>query len=96
MKSALKLNIKSETKPKKEDVGMGDSPAEEMAESKEYEDYELTNAVDTLHKAEEIKQDASLMKAIAPMLDKKEKAVKSVADLRKIAKDKFGSDRMEA
>lgn len=99
MKSALKISIKpmTETAAKKEmdtmaddDVGTGDSPAEEKAETPEFEKYELDNAVRVLHEAAEIKQDAALMKAIAPMLEKKKKAINSLDDLKAVAKEKTG------
>lgn len=47
-----------------------------------YDDYELDDAVRTLVRAEEIKQDKKLMKACGDRLDKKVRAVKSIADLR--------------
>lgn len=92
-KSGVKVKIQFAEKPPTEDmpddVGLGDTPEEEAGETKEFEKYELENAVDTLHKAEEIKQNPALMKAIGPLLDKKSKAVKSLDDLRAVAKEKL-------
>lgn len=52
------------------------------AEKKEkYEDYELDGFVNTLIRAEEIKQDAELMKLIAPRLDKTAKAAINAAEI---------------
>lgn len=49
---------------------------------KGYDDYELDDAVRTLVRAEEIRQDGKLLKAIQGRLDKKVRAVKSLADLK--------------
>lgn len=106
-KSALKVSIKFGPKEKMnmkeapmddapEDVGLGDTPEEEAAESPEYEKYELEEAVRVLTQAAEIQHDAKLMKAIQPLLEKKSKAVKSLDDLRAVAKEKLGTDRVEA
>lgn len=84
----MKATIKSLDKMADRKMGMVDSPKEEAGESKKFEKYELENAVRTLHEAEEIKQDAELMKAIQPMLDKKSKAIRSLDDLRAVAKEK--------
>ncbi len=48
-----------------------------------YDPEELQEKADTLMEAEEIKADHDLMKALSPYLDKKAKAVKSIADLKK-------------
>lgn len=55
------------------------------AEECEYSKWELEEAVRTLMRAEEIKQDPDLMAAIAPNLDLKQKSYKSLAALRKLA-----------
>lgn len=55
-------------------------------EKPEMDEYELSCKVRTLIEAEEIKQDAELMAKLKPMLEKKAKAVKSLADLRALAK----------
>jgi len=62
------------------EVGMKDK-------KKGYDDYELDDAVRTLVRAEEIKQDKKLMKACQDRLDKKVKAVKSLADLKQRKKE---------
>lgn len=104
MKSALKISIKKEpmAMAKKEMKMMDDSTEESAPEEgtaddadKEFEQYELEDACHTLQKAMEIKHNPALMAAIAPMLDKKKKAINSIDDLRKVAKDKAGSDRIE-
>lgn len=59
---------------------------------KGYDSYELESAVRTLLEAEEIKADRKLMEAIQPLLTKKTKAIKSIADLRSIAKEKRGEE----
>lgn len=95
-KGGLKVRIQFAEKPTDEEMPMEEGdPAEEAAEPKEFEKFELEQAVRTLHEAEEIKQNASLMKAIGPMLDKKSKAIKSLDDLRALAKSKLGSNRIE-
>lgn len=55
---------------------------EEAAEG--YDDWELDDACRTLAKAEEIKADAALMAAIKPLLEKKAKAYKSLAQLKQM------------
>ncbi len=55
---------------------------------KGYDKYELDNAVETLQRAEEIKADKKLMKALGPHLAKKVKAITSVAQLREVGRKK--------
>lgn len=62
---SLKINIATETE----------------AEKPKYDEWEIKNAVDTLMRAEEIKQDAELMALVAPELEKRTKAVKGLADV---------------
>jgi hypothetical protein len=64
-----------------------------MENEKEGEkDWAVCQAVDTLIKAEEIKKDATLMAKVAPELEKRkanvQTAIKSIAQLRKIANAK--------
>lgn len=54
----------------------------EMGEENEMDEYDLKCAADTLLKAEEIKADPKMMAALKPYLEKKAKAIKSIADLR--------------
>ncbi len=61
---------------------------EKETKDKEYDEWKLRDACDTLLRAEEIKADPKLMKALQPYLDKKVKAYKSVADIRAVAKRK--------
>lgn len=63
----------------------------EMEKDGEYEEYELEEACKILAKAEEIKADAQLMKALKPLLEKKVKAHLSLQDLEKLA----GKKRLE-
>jgi hypothetical protein len=51
-----------------------------------FEDYEVESAVDTLMRAAEIKADPELMKAVSVCLAKKEKAIRSISDLKSAAK----------
>ena len=69
---------------------MSDAPisSKKVEKKKGYDEWELDDAVRTLIRAEEIKDDEPLMKAIKPHLDKKVKAVKSIADLKRIASEK--------
>lgn len=53
--------------------------------SGKYEDWQLEEFVSALERAEEIKADKNKMNAIAPILKRKSKALKSIEDLRKRA-----------
>lgn len=61
---------------------------EEKKEKEGYEDYELESKARCLMEAEEIKQDAKLMEALKPYLQKKAKAISSIAELKEVAKKK--------
>lgn len=67
-----------------------------MQEKKGYDEYELEDAVRTLCRAEEIKADKKLMKALTPHLGKKVKAINSVAELRNVAKTKILEEKASA
>lgn len=58
----------------------------EEKEFGEYAEYEVMNAVETLIKAEEIKQDSELMSYVKPLLQKRfagaESAIKSIKDIK--------------
>lgn len=54
-----------------------------------YDEWEIKDAVRTLIRAEEIKQDKELMSFVAPELEKQGKAIKSAAEIL------YGSDRKE-
>lgn len=100
MKSALNVSMKKEEPAYKKAKQIEEDIAEEAADdpnvSNQYDKYECENAVRTLHEAEEIKQNAALMKAIEPMLEKKSKAIKSLDDLRSVAKKMGdGSNRIQ-
>lgn len=57
---------------------------------KEYDKWELDDAVRTLQRAEEIKADKKLMEALAPML---EKGITSLKGLRKLAAKRTSEGR---
>lgn len=46
-----------------------------------YDEWEIKNAVDTLVRAEEIKQDKELMAFVAPELEKRSKAITNAAEI---------------
>ena len=54
-----------------------------------YDEWEIKDAVRTLIRAEEIKQNKELMSFVAPELEKQSKAIKSAAEIL------YGSDRKE-
>lgn len=54
-----------------------------------YDEWEIKDAVRTLIRVEEIKQDKELMSFVAPELEKQSKAIKSAAEIL------YGSDRKE-
>lgn len=54
-----------------------------------YDEWEVKDAVRTLIRAEEIKQDKELMSFVAPELEKQSKAIKSAAEIL------YGSDRKD-
>lgn len=60
----------------------------------EYDKYELENACRTLQEAEEIRADEKLMAALKPMLEKKAKAINSIAQLRDVANKKAKSSSL--
>jgi hypothetical protein len=73
------------TKEEKKDSEMIKNPiTPKLAEGDDK--YELEEAIRTLAKAEEIKQDSDLMSKIKPQLDKK---VKSIDGLKKLYEDKY-------
>lgn len=57
-------------------------PADKVAKDADFDEYELKEACETLAKAEEIKANDRLMRALQPMLEKKQKAYASLSDLR--------------
>lgn len=57
-----------------------------------YEDYEMDGWVDTLIRAEEIKQDPDKMKALGPLIRKKMKVFKSIEDLEAYAQEKINDE----
>jgi hypothetical protein len=60
-------------------------PANKVADDGDYEEHELKEACDVLARAEEIKANSKLMKAVQPLLEKKAKAYMSLSDLRDLA-----------
>lgn len=65
-------------------VENGIVPANKVAKDGDYDKWEIESAVETLAKAEEIKADLKLMKALRPFLEKKAKAYKSLDELRSL------------
>lgn len=70
------------------------SGEEETAEEEAYDEWEISSAVDTLIRAEEIRKDPELMALVMPKIEEKQSALsavkkspKSLADLKKIAND---------
>lgn len=63
-------------------------PADKLANDGDFDEYELKEACETLAKAEEIKANPKLMKALQPLLEKKQKAYSSLAELRQLAGQK--------
>ena len=61
----------------------------EKVEPKKIEQYEIEGWVSTLLSAEEIKNDSEKMALIKPFLEKKQKAIKSLADLKSVANEKI-------
>lgn len=54
---------------------------ENEGEKPKYDEWEIKNAVRTIIEAEQIKQNAELMKLVAPELDKQVKATASAAEI---------------
>ena len=63
----------------------------EEKKEKEYDEWELECKARTLLEAEEIKADDKLMTALKPYLEKKAKAISSIAQLRELANKKAKS-----
>lgn len=58
---------------------------DEEKKEKEFDEWELQSAADSLARAEEIKADAKLMAALGPYLEKKVASFKSLDQLRKLS-----------
>ena len=69
---------------------------ESKASEKKYEDYEVSCAVDTLLKAEEIKEDKELMKFVNKELEKKNKALQKITSTDQIREIVNGSPEDES
>ena len=65
-----------------------DDEMENETEKEAPESWEIQCWADTLIKAAEIKSDAEKMKLVQPYLDKKATAIRSISDLRDVAKKK--------
>jgi len=57
-----------------------------------YDSSELDDAMDILQKAESIKADKKKMKALTPLLERKAKTIKSIADLKERVAEVTTSD----
>lgn len=70
-------------------IEMGKDSEDQGEDSpKAYDKYELECKLRTLMEAEEIKADKELMAQLKPLMEKKVKAIKSLAELRQVAKSK--------
>lgn len=58
-----------------------------MEKMGKYDKYEIENCMDTLIRAEEIKQDPEKMKQVSKLMGKKKKAISSIDDLRAAAQE---------
>lgn len=61
-------------------------------DEKKPDEYEIKNWAEKILEAEEIKNDPEKMKLVAPYLEKKAKAINSVADLRKLREKGYAAD----
>lgn len=68
--------------------------AEKENDDGKYDEYEIKCWADKLLEAEEIKNDPEKMALVKPYLDKKAKAINSIADLKAIAKKKISEEAM--
>lgn len=72
------------------------SQQDEENEFGDYSEYEVKEAVSTLIKAEEIKQDSDLMSYVKPLLEQRfkgaESAIKSIADIKTARQNLEGED----
>ena len=78
----------------KKRVGSSDEIEDMKAQDRE-EDYRVDEAVNTLLKAEEIRQDTKLMEKVWPKLEAKKEAAQtatSLKDLRKLASKKASEE----
>lgn len=57
-----------------------------------YDEYEIKDAVRTLMEAEEIKADSEKMKYVKQCIEKKKKAINSIADIKAAYKEKSMED----
>lgn len=64
-------------------------PSNKMAKDGDYDEDHLQRCADTIAKAAEYQADPKLMKALRPYLEIKERAYHSLADLRKIGREKI-------
>ena len=64
-----------------------DARSKKEGKEKKYDEWEIKDAVSTLKRAEEIKANKELMKLADAQIKKELKAIRSVADLRKLAEE---------
>jgi hypothetical protein len=86
MGKSLKDKMMKAAKVKVEAVEAPETPAMEAAEEAPA-DHEIESAAETLMKAEQIKQNKKLMPHVHAHLAKKQHAINSIADLKKVAKE---------
>lgn len=77
-------------KKEKEEMMAGEEPMHSpmMAEEDEPKEYEVSDAAETLMKAEHIKKNKKLMPHVHKHLKNKKSAIESIADLREKAQSK--------
>lgn len=52
-----------------------------------YDDWAVKSAMETLMRAEEIKQDPKMMKLVSAHLKKQKKAIRSIEDIKQASRD---------
>ena len=85
------MSSKNSKKIKSKESETTDSPGVRIQPKLVESDWELEDAVRTLARAEEIKQDEKLMGKIRPMLDKK---VRSIEALKELYNEKYNKPSM--
>lgn len=72
-------------------MSCGCSPVK-PGEKKKIDQYEVEDAVRTLIRAEEVKGNAELMKLVGAEVNKKKKAINSIADLKVAREEKVAEE----
>lgn len=95
MKNKLKVKTKKSVN-QDEQIGTidGSSPMA-PADPKKIEDYHVDDALQTLLKGEEHKEDPDLMEKVMEKLHKKKRAIQSLSDLKHVAHERIGELQKE-